>query len=107
MPAAGTLRHRIVIERGTEVQNAFGEPITTWATFAERYAAILPQSGREFIGAQQVVPELTHLVRLRYVAGVTSKMRIRFGSRVFDILAPLDEEARGVEVTFACRELVA
>jgi len=106
MPPAGTLRHRIVIERGTELQNTFGEPITTWSTFAERYAAILPQSGREFIGAQQVVPELTHLVRLRHVAGLTSKMRIRFGSRLFDILAPLDDEERGIELTLACKELV-
>jgi SPP1 family predicted phage head-tail adaptor len=103
---AGTLRHRITIQQATEAQNSFNEPIATWATFAQRYAELLPQSGREFIAARQVVPELQHLVNLRWMAGVTPKMRVQLGSRVFDILAVLDLEGRNRELQLACRELV-
>lgn len=107
MPGAGAYRHRITIQQATETRDTFGEAVPTWGTYAERYAEILPQSGREFIGARQLTPELSHLIRLRTVAGVTPKMRAVLGSRVFDILAVLDDENRGIQMTLACRELVA
>jgi len=107
MPEAGRYRARIVIERATEARDTFGEADPTWATFATRWAAILPQSGREFTAAKALYPELTHLVETRWVAGVTPKMRVRYGTRRFDIVAVMNQEERSVEMTLACRELVA
>ncbi len=104
---AGQLRTRVTIEQVTETRDTFGDPVPSWGTFAARYADVLPQSGREFIAARQRWPELSHLVRLRAVAGITPKMRARIGARVLDILAVLDQESRGREVVLACRELVA
>ena len=104
---AGQLRYRITIQQATEAQDSFNQPIATWSTFAQRYAELLPQSGREFIAARQIVPELQHLVNLRWLAGVTPKMRVTLGARTFDILAVLDLEGRNRELQLACRELVA
>lgn len=104
---AGQLRHRVTIQTASEAQDSFGQPQPTWTTFAERFAEILPQSGREFVAARTVTPELTHLVRLRGVAGVTPKMRLLFGTRVFDILAAMAVEERSRELLLSCRELVA
>jgi SPP1 family predicted phage head-tail adaptor len=103
---AGGLRHRIVIQEATETQNSFNEAVPVWSTFAERYASLVPQSGREFIAASQIVPELQALITLRWVNGVTPKMRVQMGTRVFDILAVLDLEGRNREMQLACRELV-
>lgn len=103
---SGLLRHKITIQRGTETQNSFNEPIVSWSTFAQRYAELLPQTGREFIAARQIVPELQHLIRLRWLAGVTPKMRVTMDGRVFDILAGIDLDGRNTELHLACRELV-
>lgn len=104
---AGQLRHRIVIQSVTETRDSFGQPQPSWSTFAERYAEILPQSGREYLAARTITPELTHLVRLRGVTGVTPKMRVLLGTRVLDILAAVPVEERTRELLLTCRELVA
>ena len=107
MPAATKLRTRIVIEKATEAQDSFGEADATWSTHVERWAAVEPQSGREFVGAQQTIPELSHLLSLRYVAGVTSKMRVRVkgSGRLLNILAVLNADLQTKDMQLACREL--
>lgn len=103
---AGQLRHRLVIQQATETRDNFGQAQPSWTTFAERYAEVLPQSGREFLAARTLTPELTHLVRLRGVAGITPKMRVLLGTRVLDILAAVPVEERPRELLLTCRELV-
>jgi len=85
MMRAGLLRHRITIEQVTETQSGFGGIVKTWATFAKKWASIMPLRSKEKFEAQQMFAQASHKVRLRYVSGVVPKMRITFGSRTFDI----------------------
>jgi SPP1 family predicted phage head-tail adaptor len=103
---AGALRHRITIERVTETQDSFGGTVTTWPILATMWASVEPLSGREQLLAQQVQAEVTHRVRVRYVAGVTAKMRITFGDRHFEILSVINPEERNRELELMCKELV-
>ena len=103
---AGPLRHRITIETPTETQDTFGAAVATWATFAERWAAIEPLTGREFFAAQQINAEVSHTIRLRYVAGVTTKMRVAFGARHFDLAAVRNLDERGIELELLAVERV-
>lgn len=82
---AGRLRHRGDIEQYTVLQNETGEPEKEWAPFAVRWMSIDPIEGREFWAAQQVNAEVTHRIRLRYLEGLSPKMRIVFQGRVFQI----------------------
>lgn len=98
MIAAGALRHRVTIEQVTETQDTFGATVVTWSPFAVRWSALEPLTGREFFQAQQVNAEVSHTLRCRHIAGVTPKMRVRLGARLFDIAAVRNLEERNEEL---------
>ena len=102
---AGSLRHTVTVQQRTELPDAYGEPAQTWTTLhANQPASIEPLSGRELITAQAVQSDVTHRVRMRYVAGVQTKHRILFGSRVFDIRAVRNVDERNIELEMLCTE---
>jgi len=104
---SGTLRHHIQIQQKTTAQDSFGAPVETWAVFATVWAEIKPASSTDRAAFNQATaPETTHKVNIRYLAGVTSAMRVMFDSRVFEIIAPpLNWDERNRELTLMCREL--
>jgi SPP1 family predicted phage head-tail adaptor len=102
---AGGLRHRIDIEQNVGTTDTFGATTDSWALFTTLWAAIEPLSGRELLQAQQIQADITHRVRFRYVSGVTAKMRVLYGSRIFNILSIINPEERNREITLACKEL--
>lgn len=89
---AGRLRHVLEIQTCTEAANAAGELVPTWATAATRRAEIEPLAGRELWIAQQAQASVTHRVTLRYYAGLTPKMRFKWGSVYFQIESVLVAE---------------
>jgi SPP1 family predicted phage head-tail adaptor len=92
---AGELRHRITIEHATEVQDEYGEPLKVWAPFVEAWASREDLTGREAFQAQQVRAELTTRFGMRYVDGITAKMRVNAGGVLYDIASVADPEGRG------------
>jgi len=104
---AGKLDKWVQIEKPTET-NTKGVISTTWSTFVDVWASIVPLQGREYYDAKQVVADVTHKIRTRYVADVTAKMRVKFGSRTFQIESPpINVEERNVELVLMCRETEA
>lgn len=103
---AGKLRHSIIIEQGTESFDGNGELITTWSTFATVWAEILPLVGREFWAARQVNAETTGKLRIRYLSGLTPKMHIKFGTRIFNITGISNIEERNEEIVIYYSEVV-
>jgi SPP1 family predicted phage head-tail adaptor len=103
---AGKLRHRITIQSPTETRDDHGQAIKTWSTFATVNGSIVPESSREFWSAKQTQADITHLFSIRYLPGVTSRMRIAYGSRVFQIGGVINVGERNVELHLACTEPV-
>lgn len=101
---AGKLRKRIEIQRRSSVQDDFGQPLTSWTTFAATNAEFEPLNGRELVAAQAVQSEVTHTVTIRYRAGITPAMRIKYAGRLFNIHAVLDEAERHRMLTLLCSE---
>ena len=81
---ARRLRHKITIQSKTDTQT-YGEVQTTWGTFAIAYADIQPTTGREYFAARQIVDEALFKITIRYVSGVTTKMRILYDGDYYDI----------------------
>ena len=102
---SGRLRERITIQQATETRNAIGEVVQSWATFAERWASVDGLSSREVLLQGQQRTEITHRVRLRYVAGFTSTMRILWRGRVLEITSLLEHGNRS-EHEALCTERV-
>jgi SPP1 family predicted phage head-tail adaptor len=90
----GRMRERVRIEQAAETRNAIGEVVQSWQTFAERWASVDGLSSREFLLQGQQQTEISHRVRLRYVDGMTSQMRIVWRDRVLEINSLLEHRNR-------------
>ena len=109
---AGDLNKRIVLEEdvGTEVSES-GEHVEQWQDFGGSgnggaWASIDPLSGRELWNALQVQPDVTHKITIRYRSGVNPKMRIKFGTRYFNIVSVIDREEMRTAMDLTCTERV-
>jgi SPP1 family predicted phage head-tail adaptor len=102
----GDLRHRITIQRAHEQPDNLGGMTTVWETEAEVWAAIWPVSAREVVSNAQLVGQVSHRVRIRYLEGVAPRMRILFGARTLNILSVVNPEERNELLDLICMELV-
>jgi SPP1 family predicted phage head-tail adaptor len=91
-PTSYDLKHRVTIEQPVETQGADGSVVQTWGVFARCKAAINPLSGNEYFSAQAMQAEVSGRIWVRYVdaKGVTSKMRVVWGNRIYEILSVID-----------------
>ena len=106
----GKMRHRVTFQSFSGVVDSFGDPLqgddSQWADVTTLWAAIDPVSGKEFYAAQQSQSEVSHKVRCRFRSGLTTAMRIKYGSRLFKILSVIDWEERHESLLIMCKELV-
>ncbi len=104
---AGRLRHRVTLQNAADTADGGGGFTTTWSDVATVWAAIEPLKSRERLFAQQLETPVTHRVTIRYRAGVTAKMRLKFGARVFNIRGVINAGERDRTLELLCEEGVA
>lgn len=78
-------------ENGEPLKDAEGFPAGGWEDVPDNiniHAFVDPTSGSEYFAAQKVNPEANGNVWIRYRSGITSEMRIAYGTRILDIAAP-------------------
>ena len=103
---AGTLRHKVVIQKNTPTRDSYGAEVEAWADYATVWASIEPARGREFWESQQVNAEVTGKIRIRYLEGITPKMRVKHGSRIFEIISVINPEERNRELQLMVKERI-
>jgi len=92
---AGALKHSVVIQQKSVSRKSGGGQTVTWSTVATVLARITPRNQSEYLRAMQFEAQTTHRIIIRYRAGITTNMRIQFGSRYFNIQSIIDiEEGR-------------
>lgn len=101
----GNLRHKITIQENTPTPDGMGSSTASWSAFAAVWAAVWPIAATERVKNQAVEHEITHRIRVRYLAGVKSDMRILFGDRVFEITAIINSCERNKTLDLLCNEL--
>ena len=101
---AGRLRNYITIQQPTETHDANLELILTWSTFTQCWASIEPLIGREYWSARQILSEISGKIRMRYINGITTKMKVIDGSKSYDIEAVIDFENRHEELILLVKE---
>jgi SPP1 family predicted phage head-tail adaptor len=86
---------RVEVQRNTPTTSGIGEQTNSWATLLTIWAHIEPLTGKELFYAQQIQAEADTKISIRHYDGLTSKDRIKFGTRYYSIIAPpknIDEE---------------
>lgn len=104
-----SLRHRVTLENpGAMVPDGDGGFTTPFTAFATVWASIAPATAKDLerLVAGSVQSSATHVVRIRYLAGVTTLTRVRFGLRSFAITGVMNPDERSVELVLTCEEVV-
>ncbi len=108
---AGTLDKRVTIQVVTETDDATGGAglTTEWADVGSWPVAIDTTGGREFREARQLQPELTHEIKGRYRADVSTRNRLTFTGkgvlRAFAIHAVINPLMRNEQLLCFCSEI--
>lgn len=86
------MRDRITIQETTVTSDSEGGVSNAWSTFKTRWSRWVPEAGLERFTEQREHATLKGRFEMRFLAGVTPKMRVSFDSRIFDILTviPVD-----------------
>jgi len=103
---AGQLRHSIIIQKPTDA-NTYGKVASAWATHATVFAEVMPQTGSEYWSAKQTQEKEPIIFRIRYVAGITEKMRVSFNSKIYDINSVVNVSQRNIEILLVTEEYEA
>lgn len=95
--AAGTLRHRVLIQQQATIRDDDGVSQTTWGDVAEVWASVEPLSAREFIQSGQTQAAITARITIRYRADLQASMRILHRGQVYNIAGLLPDKVSGLE----------
>lgn len=107
----GSLRHCITLENPTsQIMDGDGgyTYIYTPLDPPSVYAEIKPATVRDLerVAAGTVLSTASHVVTIRYHAGVTTETRVKFGTRYFSVVGVMNPEERNIELQLMCVELV-
>ncbi len=104
----GKLRHRITLQEYKVVgYDPANQPILDWGEVATVWASVQPISGREYWARSQIQAEVTHRIRIRYIAGIKPTMRIQFRDRTFEIESIINWHERNIDLQLMCKEKVS
>lgn len=101
----GRMRHRIVIQELQEVSDGGGGFIEDWVDVVTVWADVEPLQSREYFEAQQTQVELTHRVKMRFRASLTTAHRLKHKDRALAIQSIINVDERNVELRVLCAEV--
>ncbi|MBC8048819.1 MAG: phage head closure protein [Chitinophagales bacterium] len=93
---AGQMRRRVIIEAPERAGDGAGGFTETWASVATVWARVRARGGLERMRADRLASVVSHDITIRWRAGVLPTMRVRLGTRVFEIIATVEDERRRV-----------
>jgi SPP1 family predicted phage head-tail adaptor len=103
----GVFIHRIEYQSSTAARGSSGSVPPSWnetTPFVTVYASVDPLTSREVLSNLSNGMETTHRITHWYVAGLLSEMRIKFGTRYFDILGIRNFSEKNVYIEVLCKE---
>jgi len=103
----GMLSNRIKVQVLTQSTDSQGGYTDAWADLYTLWASIKQLSQREAFYGQQMESPATHRFMVRYVSGITTKHRVLFGSRTFNITRVNNLEEKNVWLEIDAVEGVA
>lgn len=85
----------IYIQTFTDTDDGEGGFAKAWADSASYYwAAVLPMRATQIYNFKSVNVEATHMVKIRGLNSIDESQRIRFGTRIFEVLTVEDVQER-------------
>jgi len=103
---ARELNRQITFQTESGTADTYGATGGTWTDTSTVWAGVITTGGREFYAAQKLNAETTAVFKIRYKAGLLPTMRIKYGTRYFNILNINDVDEGRREMLITCKEVV-
>lgn len=98
------LTHQLILQVKSLTQDAELNGIETWTTWRTVWCQPLEKTSREFYRLSTVNAEITEAFRIRYIAGITARHRIKFMGRYYEIIGePVNEGERNISLILTCK----
>lgn len=82
------------------------QPDKQWIDSKSVWAMVKTMQGREFFQAAAVQAENTTRFVIRYTTDINNKMRIKYGARIFEIIAPpINDDEANKTLTIIAKEV--
>jgi SPP1 family predicted phage head-tail adaptor len=101
----GLLNSRVVVQQQSTTQDALGQPVLSWSTFATVWADVRHTSGIEAVKDSAIASVVRASIRVRYRGDLTTAMRVVHGSTTYNIVAVLPDVGGKEYVDLACEVL--
>lgn len=101
----GVLNRQITIQQYTATRDSYGGEVQTWADLATVWAKKAHRTSREFFAAQKTNAETTDMFIIRFRSGITTKMRVTFDGKTYDISGADDPDGNRRELQILCIEV--
>lgn len=102
---AGALRHQVIVQSATDTRDGLGGYKPIWGTSVTRWVSVEPLKGDELVAANKAHSVVTHKIRMHHESTVTAKMRILYGSRIFDIVSVINPVEEDSATELMCTEI--
>jgi SPP1 family predicted phage head-tail adaptor len=98
---------RVVIQSRASASDGQGGYTETWTDTATVWASIKPAKGFERYQAMKLETPVTHEVVMRYRAGITTKNRLVYDERIFDLKEVLNLDEANAYLKMMALEVLA
>lgn len=102
---AGTLRHKILIQRAANTTGSMGSVKSTWNNIKITRASINPTTGTEWFINESIVNDVDSFIILRKTDLIPAD-RIIYNSRIFNIVRVLDDRERRNSLLVLAKERI-
>lgn len=100
----GSLRQELRLEKSAVTLDETGALIEAWSEIASLWAQVEPMGPGQRLFGEQELGEVTHRITLRGRTEISSTMRFRKGTRLFQILTLHDPDETGRYLVARVRE---
>lgn len=106
MIRAGKLSQVITYRAKTQTVDEYGGPVETWADFATVRASVAPLIGKDMMSSMAAQSTAEMRINHRYLAGVTSAMRILWNGDEYEIIGePANVHGLSREIEVMARKI--
>ncbi len=103
---AGLLRHHVELQQKGETRDPTGGTTRGWTTITKRWTNIKPLRGTEKYEAQQVEGKTSFKMQMRYYSAIDQTWRIKYGTRIFNIMSVVNIAERRWGLELECVEVL-
>ena len=98
------LKKRVSVQAVTMVSDGQGGNIKTWSDSYDTWAAVDPIKAEQVEYYSSIGVDATHRIKIRGQNALVASNRIKYGSRIFEILTVEDLQEQGVLKIATCKE---